>query len=66
MLTCVMNRLTVISSWNVQIPGLIRQQHEMRVFVLSQQREMAEVREPLKAPDQVQNVAAKKQRSTCR
>ena len=66
MLTCVMNRLTVISSWNVQIHELIGQQREMHGFVLSQQREMAEVREPLKAPDQVQNVAAKKQRSTCR
>ena len=66
MLTCVMNRLTVISSWNVQIPGLIRQQHEMRGILLSQQRELAEVRELLKALDQVQNVAAKNQRSTCR
>ena len=66
MLAGVMDRLTDSSSWQVRILELIGQQHEMRVFVLSQQREMAEVREPLKAPDLVQNVAAKKQRSTCR
>ena len=62
----VMNWLTDISSWEVQFHELIGQQHEMRVFVLSQQREMAKVCEPLKAPVQVQNIAAKKQRSTCR
>jgi hypothetical protein len=59
-LTDVMDRLTDISSLRTQVTELIQQQREMRSIMLSQQRELAEVRGQLKALIQMQGIAAKK------
>ena len=59
-LTDVMDRLTDISSLRTQVTELIQQQREMRTIMLSQQRELAEVRGQLKALIQMQGVAARK------
>ncbi len=59
-LTDVMDRLTDISSLRTQVTELIQQQREMRTIMLSQQRELAEVRGQLKALIQMQGAAARK------
>ena len=59
-LTDVMDRLTDISSLRTQVTELIQQQREMRGIMLSQQRELAEVRGQLKALIQIQGAAARK------
>ena len=58
-LTDVMDRLTDISSLRAQVTELIHQQREMRGIMLSQQRELAEVRGQLKALIQMQSAAAR-------
>ena len=60
MLTDVMDRLTDISSLRTQVTELIQQQREMRSIMLTQQRELAEVRGQLKALIQMQGMAARK------
>ena len=60
MLTDVMDRLTDISSLRTQVTELIQQQREMRNIMLTQQRELAEVRGQLKALIQMQGMAARK------
>ena len=57
MLTDVMDRLTDISALRTQINELIQQQREMRGIMLTQQRELAEVRGQLKALIQMQGMA---------
>mgnify|MGYP000140766332 FL=1 len=59
-LTDVLDRLTDISSLRTQVTELIQQQREMRTIMLSQQRELAEVRGQLKALIQIQGAAARK------
>ena len=59
-LTDVLDRLTDISSLRTQVTELIQQQREMRTIMLSQQRELAEVRGQLKALIQMQSVAGRK------
>jgi hypothetical protein len=59
-LTDVMDRLTDISSLRTQVTELIQQQREMRGIMLSQQRELAEVRGQLKALIQMQGMLTKK------
>jgi hypothetical protein len=59
-LTEVMDRLTDIASLRTQVVELIQQQREMRTIMLSQQRELAEVRGHLKALIQMQGAAARK------
>ncbi len=59
-LTDVMDRLTDISTLRSQVSELIQQQREMRNIMLTQQRELAEVRGQLKALIQMQSVAARK------
>jgi hypothetical protein len=59
-LTDVMDRLTDISSLRTQVTELIQQQREMRGIMLSQQRELAEVRGQLKALIQMQGLSGKK------
>ena len=59
-LTDVMDRLTDISSLRTQVTQLIQQQREMRSIMLTQQRELAEVRGQLKALIQMQGMAARK------
>ena len=59
-LTDVLDRLTDISSLRTQVTELIQQQREMRAIMLSQQRELAEVRGQLKALIQMQGAAARK------
>ena len=59
-LTDVMDRLTDISSLRTQVTELIQQQRDMRAIMLSQQRELAEVRGQLKALIQMQGAAARK------
>ncbi|MGA8515546.1 MAG: hypothetical protein WB821_12355 [Burkholderiaceae bacterium] len=59
-LTDVMDRLTDISSLRTQVTELIQQQREMRTIMLTQQRELAEVRGQLKALIQMQGVASRK------
>lgn len=59
-LTDVMDRMTDISSLRVQVTELIHQQREMRGIMLSQQRELAEVRGQLKALIQIQGAVARK------
>ena len=59
-LTDVMDRLTDISSLRAQVTELIHQQREMRGIMLSQQRELAEVRGQLKALIQMQGAAARR------
>ncbi len=55
-LTDVMDRLTDISSLRTQVTELIQQQRETRGIMLSQQRELAEVRGQLKALIQMQGL----------
>ncbi len=55
-----MDRLTDISTLRSQVSELIQQQREMRNIMLTQQRELAEVRGQLKALIQMQSVAARK------
>ena len=59
-LTDVMDRLTDISSLRTQVTELIQQQREMRSIMLTQQRELAEVRGQLKALIQMQGMAVRK------
>lgn len=59
-LTDVLDRLTDISSLRTQVTELIQQQREMRTIMLSQQRELAEVRGQLKALIQMQSAVARK------
>jgi hypothetical protein len=59
-LTDVMDRLTDISSLRSQVGELIQQQREMRGIMLSQQRELAEVRGQLKALIQMQGASSRK------
>ncbi len=59
-LTDVMDRLTDISTLRSQVSELIQQQREMRNIMLTQQRELAEVRGQLKALIQMQSVAPRK------
>ena len=59
-LTDVMDRLTDISSLRAQVTELIQQQREMRSIMLTQQRELAEVRGQLKALIQMQGMASRK------
>ncbi len=59
-LTDVLDRLTDISSLRTQVTELIQQQREIRTIMLSQQRELAEVRGQLKALIQMQGAAARK------
>jgi hypothetical protein len=59
-LTDVMDRLTDISALRTQVTELIQQQREIRGIMLSQQRELAEVRGQLKALIQMQGISAKK------
>lgn len=59
-LTDVIDRLTDTSSLRTQVTELMQQQREMRGIMLSQQRELAEVRGQLKALIQMQGVAARK------
>ena len=59
-LTDVMDRLPDISSLRAQVTELIHQQREMRGIMLSQQRELAEVRGQLKALIQMQGAAARR------
>jgi hypothetical protein len=59
-LTEVMDRLTDIASLRTQVVELIQQQREMRNIMLTQQRELAEVRGQLKALIQMQGAAARK------
>lgn len=59
-LTDVMDRLTDISSLRTQVTELIQQQREMRNIMLTQQRELAEVRGQLKALIQMQSAVGRK------
>jgi hypothetical protein len=59
-LTEVMDRLTDIASLRTQVVELIQQQREMRSIMLTQQRELAEVRGQLKALIQMQGAAGRK------
>jgi hypothetical protein len=59
-LTDVMDRLTDISSLRAQVTELIQQQREMRGIMLTQQRELSEVRGQLKALIQMQSAASRK------
>ena len=59
-LTDVMDRLTDISSLRAQVTELVQQQREMRGIMLTQQRELAEVRGQLKALIQMQGMAGRK------
>ncbi len=59
-LTDVMDRLIDISSLRTQVTELIQQQREMRGIMLSQQRELAEVRGQLKALILMQSSSSKK------
>ena len=58
--TDVMDRLTDISSLRTQVTELIQQQREMRSIMLTQQRELAEVRGQLKALIHMQSAAGRK------
>jgi hypothetical protein len=60
MLTDVMDRLTDISALRTQVTELISQQREMRGIMLTQQRELAEVRGQLKALIQMQSAGSRK------
>jgi hypothetical protein len=59
-LTDVMDRLTDISALRTQVTELIQQQREMRGIMLTQQRELAEVRGQLKALIQMQGAGSRK------
>jgi hypothetical protein len=60
MLTDVMDRLTDISALRTQVTELIQQQREMRGIMLTQQRELAEVRGQIKALIQMQSAGSRK------
>jgi hypothetical protein len=60
MLTDVMDRLTDISALRTQVTELISLQREMRGIMLTQQRELAEVRGQLKALIQMQSAGSRK------
>lgn len=60
MLTDVMDRLTDISALRTQVTELVQQQREMRSIMLTQQRELAELRGQLKAMIQMQSLAARR------
>ena len=60
MLTDVMDRLTDISSLRAQVTELIQQQRETRNIMLTQQRDLAEVRGQLKALIQIQGASSRK------
>lgn len=60
MLTDVMDRLTDISSLRAQVTELIQQQRETRNIMLTQQRDLAEVRGQLKAMIQMQGASSRK------
>ena len=59
-LTDVMDRLTDISSLRAQVTELIQQQRETRNIMLSQQRDLAEVRGQLKALIQMQGASSRR------
>ena len=59
-LTDVLDRLTDITTLRAQVGELIGQQREMRGIMLSQQKELAELRGQLKALIQMQAAAGKK------
>ena len=59
-LTDVMDRLTDISALRTQVTELIQQPREMRSIMLTQQRELAEVRGQLKALIHMQSAAGRK------
>ena len=59
-LTDLMDRLNDISSLRTQVNELLQQQRDMRSIILTQQRELAEVRGQLKALIQMQRAAARK------
>ncbi|MDR2154075.1 MAG: hypothetical protein LBE78_03485 [Burkholderiaceae bacterium] len=53
-LTDILDRLTDITTLRAQISELISQQREMRALVLTQQKELAELRGQLKTLIQMQ------------
>ena len=59
-LTDVLDRLTDITTLRAQVSELIAQQREMRGLMLTQQRDLAELRGQLKALIQMQGSAARK------
>jgi hypothetical protein len=59
-LTDVLDRLTDITTLRAQVTELIQHQREMRGIMLSQQKELAELRGQLKALLQIQSAAARK------
>ena len=59
-LTDVLDRLTDITTLRDQVTELIGQQREMRGVMLTQQKELAELRGQLKALIQMQSASAKK------
>ena len=59
-LTDVMDRLIDISSLRAQVTELIQQQRETRNIMLTQQRDLAEVRGQLKALIQMQCASSRK------
>ena len=59
-LTDVLDRLTDITTLRAQGTELIGQQREMRGVMLTQQKELAELRGQLKALIQMQSASAKK------
>jgi hypothetical protein len=59
-LTDVLDRLADISALRAQVSELVVQQRDMRGVMLTQERELAEVRGQLKALIQIQGQAAKR------
>jgi hypothetical protein len=59
-LTDVLDRLADISALRAQVSELVVQQRDMRDVMLTQERELAEVRGQLKALIQIQGQAAKR------
>ncbi len=59
-LTDILDRLTDIGTLRTQINVLVREQGEMRIIVLKQQTELAELRGQLKALIQMQSGKEKK------
>ena len=59
-LTDVLDRLTDITTLRAQVTELIGQQRERRGLMLTQQKELAELRGQLKALIQMQAASAKK------
>jgi hypothetical protein len=58
-LTDILDRLTDITTLRAQIGELLGQQREMRAIVLTQQKELAELRGQLKALVQMQAAGGK-------